>query len=192
MEFLKFQTKQQELELSSHSEKIIHLEKKVESLQTVLFQLLGVLYNKSEKLPYLRSQLDHLYGIDREDIPGEVHTEYENTWQNYPRTRQGDSNELRVNLLEHRISMLEEDKYNTLPEPCSETADLTEIRVSNIEDRISALENDYRRYDLSSEIGLIKSDVHTIYSIFHKGVQENKEKIEKIQEKLKKISNLFK
>jgi uncharacterized coiled-coil protein SlyX len=159
MEYLKFQTKQQELELSSHSEKIIHLEKKVESLQTVLYQLLGVLYNQSEQLPYLRSKLDHLYGIDREDISDEVNTEYENTWQQYPTTRQGDSNE---------------------------------VRVTKIEGRIAALEDYYCRYDLSSEIGVIKSDVQAIYHIFHKGVQENKEKIEKIQEKLKKISNLFK
>jgi chaperonin cofactor prefoldin len=81
------------------------LEEKVEAIRQVVYQMLGGLYNHETQSGTLNDYCDVLFA--------EKPKSYENNtsiWTQYPTTRQGDSNEERIEKLEQQLnSMLQDD-----------------------------------------------------------------------------------
>ena len=81
------------------------LEEKVEAIRQVFYQMLGGLYNHETQSRTLLTYCDVLFA--------EKPKSYENDtsiWTQYPTTRQGDSNEERIEKLEQQLnSMLQDD-----------------------------------------------------------------------------------
>jgi hypothetical protein len=80
--------------------KIDDLEKKLDGVENVVYQLLGGLFNQRTQSDMIESHLCRLRG---NEYPGEVNKDT-SIW---PTTRQGDKNEEEIQLLKHQVSKLE-------------------------------------------------------------------------------------
>jgi len=85
------------------------LEKKVEGIQNVVYQLLGGLFNQYNQGPALENYLRVLFPENKFNYSQE-NTET-SEWNNWPTTRQGDNNELRIADLESQIRELQQQNF---------------------------------------------------------------------------------
>ena len=95
-----------EKKVEDQDAKIKELERKLEGVHTVVYQLLGGLFNQREQGMVLDNHLSYLF-------PGEINTKEKNTskWDIWPTTRQGDENERRIERLEAVLMMPYEGPY---------------------------------------------------------------------------------
>jgi uncharacterized coiled-coil protein SlyX len=99
---------EQKVENQAHT--IERMEEKLENVQTVVRQLLGGLFSHDSQRGMLNAHLDHLcYGKLRGDRKYDDDT---SKWCQYPTTRQGDSNETRIEALESQMAAAGELLYN--------------------------------------------------------------------------------
>lgn len=87
---------------------IQQLETKLENVQDVVYQLLGGLFSHDSQSGRLNRHIDNLFGRNSSD------NKYTNSskWGQYPTTRQGDSNENRIDALEAQMAAAGELLYN--------------------------------------------------------------------------------
>ena len=95
--------------VAEQADKIQQLEEKLENVQDVVYQLLGGLFSHNSQSGRLNGHIDKLFGRNNIDDK-----KYTNTskWAQYPTTRQGDSNENRIDALEAQIAAAGELLYN--------------------------------------------------------------------------------
>jgi uncharacterized coiled-coil protein SlyX len=94
--------------IADQAHSIKKLEGKLENEQEVVYQLLGGLFSHYSQRGILNSHIDNLF--DRNSII----KKYNNSskWAQYPTTRQGDSNENRIDALEAQMAAAGELLYN--------------------------------------------------------------------------------
>jgi len=96
-----------ENKVEEQAEIIKNLEKKIDNTQEVLYQLLGGLFSHESQSSILQNHMNILHGdkplIERHDT---------SKWGLYPTTRQGDSNESRIDALESQMAAAGELLYN--------------------------------------------------------------------------------
>jgi hypothetical protein len=88
--------------MNKQHDKIANLELKINSMSTIIRHFIGGLYcHKSQQgcLEYNYQLLDS-NGYDQETLPRDTHE-----WGNWPTTRQGDSNEKRIERIEEKLNM---------------------------------------------------------------------------------------
>jgi hypothetical protein len=85
------------------------MEEKLENVQKVMYQLLGGLFSHDLQRGTLNTHIDILcYGNSRDKKYGDDISK----WTKYPTTRQGDSNENRIEALEAQMAAAGELLYN--------------------------------------------------------------------------------
>jgi len=122
-----------EKKVEEQAETIKELEKKVEGIHNVVFNLLGGLFNQTTQSLTLEEHLDHLF-------PNSISkcSEYKNTseWGFWPTTRQGDNNERRIEELEKKFT----DAIDTLNNHADSGAAM-ELKVQNLANTVSDMTN---------------------------------------------------
>ena len=94
--------------VQEQAEEIKILERKLEGLNQVVYQLIGGLYNQSEQSSIIKKHLEIL-------LCDETHTPYygdESKWGIYPTTRQGDECERRIEELEKICARLDTNLHD--------------------------------------------------------------------------------
>lgn len=89
------QMEEQSAKINEQSETIQRLEKKVEAIHSVLYQLIGGLYNQRTQSNILEKHLSILCEIEPDYTDAPYHK--------WPTTRQGDQHEERLKALEERV-----------------------------------------------------------------------------------------
>ena len=103
---------EQSKKIEEQAKKIEDLEEKMEGMHEVLYQLLGGLYNQKTQAGSLNSQLDYLLPEtcntedDNTEDDNTRYRDHKNSWNIWPTTRQGDSNESRIEELEQQVMAL--------------------------------------------------------------------------------------
>jgi hypothetical protein len=88
--------------LKEQEEKINDLSKKLDSVNQIVYQLLGGLFNQSSQCETLRQHIDVLY--TGEVQPRTRHDDPDDSeWEHWPTTRQGDDSERRIKALEQTV-----------------------------------------------------------------------------------------
>jgi hypothetical protein len=87
--------------LEKQSTHIERLEKNLEGVRNVVYQLVGGLYNQRTQNGQIQSHLEHLFKNDESEE--EYVTKGGNTSNIWPTTRQGDKHEQRLNSLEESV-----------------------------------------------------------------------------------------
>ena len=103
---------EQSKKIEEQSTTIKAIEEKMEGMHEVLYQLLGGLYNQKTQAGSLNSQLDYLLpetcntDDDNTENTNTRYRDHKKSWNIWPTTRQGDSNESRIEELERQVMAL--------------------------------------------------------------------------------------
>jgi len=101
--------------INKQHDKITNLELKIDNMNTIIRHFIGGLYCHDSQEGCLEYNLQLLdgKGYDPETLPRNTHE-----WGNWPTTRQGDSNEKRIERIEEKLNMafIEEDDEDIMME----------------------------------------------------------------------------
>jgi len=115
------------------AETIRDLEKKIDGVQDVVYQLLGGLFNQNSQSQILQDHLSQLFSE-----PARVRSRFEDPddskWLNWPTTRQGDANEERIQQLKKEFNEL----ADTLNDH-AEKGTAMELKVKALEEQIKEM-----------------------------------------------------
>ena len=116
---------------------IQNLEEKLDGVQTVVYQLLGGLFNQKSQSQVLQDHLSDLYSepprvVSRFEDPEEDDSE----WEKWPTTRQGDANEERIQKLKKEFNELASSLNDH-----AEKGTAMELKVFSLEQQIKEMTN---------------------------------------------------
>lgn len=133
--YLENKVEEQEAKLAEQAETIQELQNKIDSVQGVVYQLLGGLFNQKSQSQLLQ---DHLAVLFSE--PTRVRSRFEDPddseWENWPTTRQGDANEEKIKCLNKKFNDLIVTVNNH-----AEKGTAMELRVFSLEEQIDEMAN---------------------------------------------------
>ena len=135
--YLETKLEEQEAKLTEQALTIQELQKKLDGVQTVVYQLLGGLFNQSDQRQILENHLSNLFSepprvISRFEDPEED----DSKWERWPTTRQGDENEYRIQQLEKEFNELASSLNDH-----AEKGTAMELKVFSLEEQIKEMTN---------------------------------------------------
>jgi uncharacterized coiled-coil protein SlyX len=130
--YLETKLEEQEAKLTEQADTIQELKKKLDGLQTVVYQLLGGLFNQNSQSEILEDHLSSLFSEPR--VRNRNEDPDNSKWEFWPTTRQGDANEEKIENLQKEFNLLAKTVNNH-----AEKGSTMELRVYALEEQIEEM-----------------------------------------------------
>ena len=130
--YLETKLEEQEAKLTEQAQTIQELQKKLDGVQYVVYQLLGGLFNQSNQGEILKNHLSSLFSEPR--VRNRNEDPDNSKWEFWPTTRQGDENEEKIKCLQKEFLSLANTVNNH-----AEKGSTMELRVYALEEQIEEM-----------------------------------------------------
>jgi hypothetical protein len=169
---------------------------KIEKIESVVYQMLGGLFNHETQSDFLQKHLNALEDND-EVCWSPTNGQTQSKWSHYPTTRQGDASEIRIKELENELKQVKRfvvfhDEYKFSDEDSSDEDEGENIthssmpgleKIYNADDDTTSNEDNSTSTSNSSPMpGLISTDNHDNNSIVSNSTHSSMPSLESVDE----------